>query len=287
MPVIVDSFKDTLPTNYPMTEAALYFGWYVEHVNGPFLAGDFRFRRGAVAMHLHSFSAWHLRDPSRNWCAPLLARGACATIGNVYEPFLGMTHDLQIFMERLLDGHTLVEAAYMSAPGLSWMNVVIGDPLYRPFLHLDGGGEKLQLDREFRALRVATMRWGEEPGEFEKHIRKAAESMPSATMFEALGLRKLADGDSAAAARYFELARDAFASPRDRIRQELHLVAIDRAAGAKPEAIEKLRSLKLRYGAIPAAAAITGWLNILDPPPPPPAQPGKPSTGAAKPPTGN
>jgi uncharacterized protein (TIGR03790 family) len=283
IPVVVDPFKDTLPTNYPMTDAALYFGWYAQHVNGPFLAADFRFRRGAVAMHLHSFSALHLRDPARNWCAPLLARGACATIGNVYEPFLGMTHDLQIFAERLLDGHTLVEASYMSCPGLSWMNVVIGDPLYRPFLHIDGGGKKQQLDREFRALRVATMRWGDEPAELEKNLEKAAKSMPSPTIHEALGLRNLAAGDTAAAATFFETARDAFSDQRDRLRQELHLVALDRAAGKKPEAVRRLRDLKLTYAGLPEAAAITGWLNILDPPPPPPAQPGNP--GPEKPPT--
>ena len=199
IPTVVDSFNDTLPTNYPMTDAAIYFGWYAEHVNGPFRAANFRFRRGAVAMHLHSFSAWQLRDPSRNWCAPLLARGACATVGNVYEPFLGMTHDLEIFLDRLLDGHTLVEAAYMATLGLSWQNVVIGDPLYRPFIHLDGTGEKLIPDREFRALRIARMRWGEEPKLLEEKLRKAAEKMPSATLLEALGLHKLAAGESIAA----------------------------------------------------------------------------------------
>jgi len=286
IPVVVDQFKDTLPTSYPMTEAALYFGWYNEHVNGPFLASDFRFRRGAVAMHLHSFSASQLRDPARFWCAPLLARGACATIGNVYEPFLSMTHDLEIFLERLLDGHTLVEAAYMATPGLSWMNVVIGDPLYRPFLHIDGGGEKLQTDREFRALRIATMRWGEEPKLLEENVRKAADSMSSGTLLEALGLQKLAGSDAAAAANFFDLARSTFSSPRDRIRQELHIVAIDRAAGKKTIAVNRLRDLKLKYSGLPEATAITAWLNILDPPPPPPAPPGKPATGAAKPPQG-
>jgi len=286
IPVAVDRFKDTLPTNYPMTGAALYFGWYAKHVNGPFRAADFRFRRGAVAMHLHSFSAWHLRDPARNWCAPLLARGACATIGNVYEPFLGMTHDLEIFLERLLDGHTLVEASYMATPGLSWMNVVVGDPLYRPFLHIDGGGEKLETDLQYRALRVATMRWGEEPEEMQRNIRKAAESLSGGTLLEALGLRQLASGDAEAATDLFQLARGKFSRPADRIRQDFHLIAMDRAAGNKPAAIKKLRNLKLLYSGLPEASAVTAWLNILDPPPPPPAQPGKPPAGAAKPPTG-
>ena len=57
IPTIVDEFKDTYPTNYPMTDAALYYGWYNNNANGPLLNPRFKFKRGAVAMHLHSFSA--------------------------------------------------------------------------------------------------------------------------------------------------------------------------------------------------------------------------------------
>jgi len=51
------------------------------------------------------------------------------TLGNVYEPYLQMTHHFDIFQTRLLAGHTVVEAAYMALPVLSWQNVVLGDPL--------------------------------------------------------------------------------------------------------------------------------------------------------------
>ncbi len=87
IPTVVDRFADTYPTNYPMTDAALYYGWYEWNVNGPFLNPRVRFRTGAVAMHLHSFSAEQIRNPNHNWSAALLSRGAAATIGNVYEPY--------------------------------------------------------------------------------------------------------------------------------------------------------------------------------------------------------
>jgi hypothetical protein len=272
IPTVVDRFKDTLPTNYPMTDAAWYFGWYAEHVNGPLLAPDFRFRRGAVAVHLHSFSAAQLADPQRNWCAPLLARGAAATLGNVYEPFLQMTHELDTFLVRLLDGHTLVESAYMASRGLSWQSVVIGDPLYRPFAGCEGGGggENEAAEREFRALRVAALRWGSEPGELRAELAKAARQRGSGTLFEALGLAALADHDAPVAAGYFDQARAAFTDVRDRLRQEFHLVAIDRAAGRNEAAIARLRTMKFRTDGFPSNAAVIGWLNILDPPPPPP-----------------
>ena len=280
IPTVVDRFNDTLPTNYPMTDAALYFGWYAEHVNGPFLDPEFRFRRGAVAMHLHSFSAPHLRDPPRNWCAPLLARGAAATLGNVYEPFLGMTHDLDIFVDRLLDGHTLVEAAYMADPAASRGRTSSSATRSTgPSSTSTAAGRNSEADREYRALRVATMRWGDEPDELPRQTTPQGrrQTMHSGTLYEALGLHGARRRQDASAAR-ISSTRPAAPSPTraDRIRQDFHLVAIDRAAGRKEAAIARLRDAEdSATDGLPEAAAVTAWLNILDPPPPPPARPGK------------
>ncbi len=121
-----------------MTEAALYFGWYAENVTGPFARPDFRFQPGAVACHLHSFSAWSVRDPVGHWVGPLLDHGAAATVGNVYEPFLSLTVHFDVLAARLVDGFTLAESAYAATPGVSWMNTVVGDPIYRPGKSLAG-----------------------------------------------------------------------------------------------------------------------------------------------------
>src|SRR5260370_1821894 len=115
-----------------MTDCALYYGWYAGTVAGPFTKPDFRFLPGAVAVHIHSFSANTLRDPNANWVGPLVTKGAAATLGNVYEPYLGLTSHLNVLSDRLLHGFTFAESAYMSVPGLSWMPVMVGDPLYRP-----------------------------------------------------------------------------------------------------------------------------------------------------------
>src|SRR5690606_8059735 len=131
---------------------------------------------------LHSFSAAQLRDASKNWSGPLLARGAAATLGNVYEPYLQMTHHFDLFQRRLMDGFTLAEAAYMSVPVLSWQNVVLGDPLYRPFLHFGGSGTKTDADRDYRALRLATLRWGKEPRKLEAMLRDAADRLDSGVL---------------------------------------------------------------------------------------------------------
>jgi len=273
IPVMVDRFPDTLPTNYPLCDTALYYGWYDWNVNGPFINPGFKFKKGAVAVHLHSFSAAQLRDPTKNWCAPLLAKGAAATLGNVFEPYLPLTHNFDIFNARLMAGYTLVEAAYMSVPVLSWQNVVIGDPLYRPFLHLDGSGEKSEADRDYRAIRLASMRWKEDPMQFEKMLREAADRLKSGILLEAAGLSLVARKEEAAAAEDFRKAKVYFAVKQDRLRMDLHLAAMDREAGKKAEAIKLLRGARTLYADTPEALAAASWLVILDPPPPPPAKP--------------
>lgn len=112
---------------------ALYFGWYAHNVGGFFRDENFRFPAGAVAVHIHSFSATSMRSKTE-WTPGLVARGVAATVGNVYEPYLGATHYPHLFLEALAQGKTAGEAAAYSLPVLSWQCVFVGDPLYRPFL---------------------------------------------------------------------------------------------------------------------------------------------------------
>ncbi|MFT3828976.1 MAG: TIGR03790 family protein [Opitutaceae bacterium] len=128
-----DRARTTFPPLARFDAPVLYFGWYSWNVDGPFTMPGFRFPPGAVAVHIHSYSAQTLRTDSRFWCGPLLARGATATVGNVFEPYLGLTHHLDLLTEALLRGETFGAAAYYALPGLSWQGVALGDPLYRPF----------------------------------------------------------------------------------------------------------------------------------------------------------
>lgn len=111
----------------------LYFGWYATDVNGPFVRDGFQFAPGAVALHIHSFSADTLHSPTKGWAGPLVARGVAATFGNVFEPYLEFTIRPDLLFSELAAGHTLGDAAYFATPMLSWQAIVIGDPLYRPF----------------------------------------------------------------------------------------------------------------------------------------------------------
>lgn len=275
IPTVTDRFNDTFPKNYPMSAAAIYYGWYDWNVSGPFLNTSFQFRPGAVAVHLHSFSAQQLTNPHQNWSAPLLVRGAAATVGNVYEPFLHLTHHFDILQDRLLKGWSFAEASWAAMPVASWQGVVLGDPLYRPFLHIDGTGENRVEDRDFRALTAASRQWPDKDGERREKLATAAEKLSSGNIAEGLAIDYLESKDIPNAQIWFKKAETLFLKNSDKLRQDMELIGIERTQNKTQVAITDLRAAKAKYGPIPEAEAISGWLDILDPPPPPVADPTK------------
>jgi hypothetical protein len=130
---VVDREPATMAATARGEAPVWYFGWYTPDIDGPFAVPGFRFPPGAIALHIHSFSAATLRDPMHGWTGPLVARGVTATVGNVYEPYLLLTHRPDRLVRALLRGDNLVDAAYYALPALSWQAVLIGDPLYRPW----------------------------------------------------------------------------------------------------------------------------------------------------------
>ena len=116
----------------PWDQVAFYAGWYSGNFEGPFELPTTRFRKGAIAYHIHSFSADTVRSETKNWVGPLLFHGVTATMGAVYEPYLRFTPDISLFVSGLLSGLTFAESAYQSQIALSWMVTFVGDPLYRP-----------------------------------------------------------------------------------------------------------------------------------------------------------
>lgn len=129
----VNRASGTFPVATRFDAPVLYFGWYANNLNGPFTLPNFRLPPGAIALHIHSYSAHTLRSAAAGWAGPLVARGAAVTVGAVFEPYLELMHQPQLLLRLLAQGRTLGDAAYFAVPCLSWQNVVIGDPLYRPF----------------------------------------------------------------------------------------------------------------------------------------------------------
>jgi uncharacterized protein (TIGR03790 family) len=131
--VLLDEAPATFTPAARADATAVYFGWYTGTIDGPFRLPGFHFAPGAIALHIYSFSAATLRDPEQGWTGPLVARGVAATVGNVYEPYLELTHRPDLLLRRLLTGATWAEAVFQSLPALGWQAVAVGDPLYRPF----------------------------------------------------------------------------------------------------------------------------------------------------------
>jgi len=143
--VEVDLKPEVFPENLPWRDVAIYAGWYAGGATGPFMHnGDTPvFSRGAIAYHIHSYSASTLRSATSNWCGPLIDKGAACTMGAVYEPYLDFMPRWDIFLEHLYEGNTFIESAYASQKVLSWMITFVGDPLYTPFaLPLDQAVDK-------------------------------------------------------------------------------------------------------------------------------------------------
>lgn len=112
-------------------DAALYCGWYSlgNYVDA------FEWKPGAVGYHLASMEAQTLRNKDSNvWCKRMLEEGVSATLGPVHEPYLIAFPLPQEFFGALATGKlTLVECYYRTLPFNSWVMVLVGDPLYRPF----------------------------------------------------------------------------------------------------------------------------------------------------------
>lgn len=143
-PLTIDRSPTTMLASARIDAPVLYFGWYAPTLNGPFALPGFRFPEGAIALHIHSYSAETLRSSTQGWCGPLVARGVTATVGNVFEPYLQLTHLPNLLWRGLASGMTFGDAVFYSLPALSWQEVAIGDPLYRPFA--------IPLETQFKSL---------------------------------------------------------------------------------------------------------------------------------------
>jgi uncharacterized protein (TIGR03790 family) len=112
-------------------DSALYCGWYS---HAKYIASN-KFVQGAVGYHMASSEAESLRNPATTfWCKCMLVDGVAATLGPVQEPFtLGFPKPAEFFGFLGTGQYTLVESYWLSLRYGSWMMVLVGDPLYRPF----------------------------------------------------------------------------------------------------------------------------------------------------------
>jgi len=268
IPTVIDKNKDVFVTNYPLLDAALYFGWYTGKVSGAFCKPVEKLKKGSVAVHLHSFSAKELRHPRKGWSGPLLTNGATATLGNVFEPYLQLTTNFQLFYDQLTQGKTFVESAWYATPSLSWQNVVLGDPLYRPFKNRK---PVTDIDKQYEFLRSkAPFTKG---GNLQA-VAKKAEEEKSTLYYETIGL--VLSNNSDKGLEFFEKSSSTTKSLNQLLANTLHEISYYRHEGNKIKALELInRNIEI-YKDTPQVKPLLALRNILDPPPPPPVNEVKP-----------
>lgn len=193
--VVIDDSSRTFSPSTPLSDIAFYCGWYDQSVSGPFTNGMARFRPGAFAYHLHSFSSRALRVTDVWWTGPLLAAGATATMGCTEEPYLQATPHMNSLFYRLVQlGFTYGEAAFASQPWFSWQIAVIGDPLYRPFAKNQQERFRELIARNDKNIEWSLLMWvnflqakNASLDEIEKFYRETEPAQKSALMQEELG----------------------------------------------------------------------------------------------------
>lgn len=272
IPVILDNNPATFPEGFAVTEASLYYGWYDWGAGGAMASPQFV--PGAVAAHIHSFSAATLRDPDANWAAPLVTRGAAATVGNVYEPYLDLTPHLDVFNERLLQGFTFAESAWMSIKALSWMTTVVGDPLYRPFADWPVGGQPCEPDAAagpWLAL-GRELRQGARSGLTQTlYVARLAREHPSGLNYEALGMLQSFLGESRGSLKSLEAAGGLYRNPAETFRTIVERLRILQGLGDKKTALALIDRTLQRTQPQDRANLLRSIRDEIAPPPPPPS----------------
>lgn len=110
----------------------------------------FQWLPGAIMTEFVSTNARTFQHPPDNWqigtwgnqktwfagspqtmTADYIHEGVTGASGQVDEPYLGGCPRPEFILPAYYAGRTLAESYYMGIPGLSWMNIVVGDPLTR------------------------------------------------------------------------------------------------------------------------------------------------------------
>lgn len=242
----IDTNANPLPEAFPLSHVAIYAGWYSQNVIGPFARPTVEFMPGAVAYHLHSFSAATIRSRTEQWVGPLLDRGATATMGCVDEPYLTGTPDISTFFARLAYyKFTFGEAACAAQGVLSWQTTVIGDPLYRPFGR-DLKDQLADLERrhsklaEWAYLRLTNLKLlnGAPPADVAAALENLPLTAESAVLKEKLAELYESLGKPSSSVYELQQALALNPSPQQKVRIILNLAARLTALDRNPEAYE-------------------------------------------------
>jgi uncharacterized protein (TIGR03790 family) len=110
---------------------ALYCGWYSLRA----YVSPGSFNPGAVGYHIASFELAGLHGVNETgWVHGLMTDGVVGSLGPVAEPYLHSFPLPDQFFPLLMTGNlTLAETYWKTQTTASWMQTLVGDPLYNPY----------------------------------------------------------------------------------------------------------------------------------------------------------
>lgn len=127
---------------YGQVDVIGYASWGSNDANRKQRHLGFRWSPGAIMTEYVSTNARTFTRPPDSWklgesfagstqslTADYIHDGVTGASGHVYEPYLRFTPRPNILFPAYYNGRNLAESYYLAIPALSWMNVVIGDPL--------------------------------------------------------------------------------------------------------------------------------------------------------------
>ena len=141
-------FDDSTKVLYNQREVIGYAAWGSNDPNRKQRRLGFEWLPGAIVTEFVSTDARTFARPPDSWnlgnwgdkttwfagapqtmTADYLHEGATGASGHVSEPFLQFTPRPNLLLPAYYRGRNLAESYYLSIPALSWMNIVVGDPL--------------------------------------------------------------------------------------------------------------------------------------------------------------
>lgn len=133
---------------YDQNNVIAYAGWGSNDANRHRRFLGFRWLPGAIATEFVSTNARTFERPPDDWnisdwnspklwfdgspqtmTADYILEGATGASGHVDEPYLMMTPRPDFVLPAYYNGRNLAESFYLGIRGLSWQNIVVGDPL--------------------------------------------------------------------------------------------------------------------------------------------------------------
>jgi uncharacterized protein (TIGR03790 family) len=112
----------------------LHFKWLPGAIATEFVSSDARtFREPPATWQIGTWPdhGSYFADSPQSMTGDFIHEGASGASGQVFEPFLAFCPRPDFVLPAYYSGRNLAESFYLGIPGLSWMNVVIGDPLMR------------------------------------------------------------------------------------------------------------------------------------------------------------